>query len=407
MLLTMVVLVAGRHSTVQAQPKLHIPHTTLDAGQLWAGDKLRAKFRFPNDGDKPLIIREVLDSCAGNCPGPRNIRIDPGATWAWEAALRTDKLRSNFSKSTLVRTNDPANPDVRVVMTGSCTRPIDMNPANVFFSRVTGDEPITKHVAITNHRADMLRLALPPTDPESPYRYRLRERVPGREFDLAVTIDPPFEPGIHREILSMDYNADEIEWPRCRVAFVDGQPVHISPAELALIAADRGRTIQFDIINHGKRPVTLNSMHGNDRHLHGRLALKTIEQGRAWQGSLTVPLDYTPPPGAQIAFAFAAPWDRRLAIDIGWQPEAPTSVETRDPLEEAAQPTPSHPLAGAFVTEDTSGAAFSHENFLDQTTVVVLFYGDEQKSQDWLKRVEAFRRELDDEEIRFVAVGMA
>lgn len=92
-------------------------NTTIDYGKITKGADGEREFKFKNTGKAPLIITEAKGSCGCTVPSYPKEPIMPGQTSAIKVKYDTQRV-GQFTKYVTLTTNDPANAEVRLTISG-------------------------------------------------------------------------------------------------------------------------------------------------------------------------------------------------------------------------------------------------------------------------------------------------
>lgn len=108
----------------RAKPRLVIEETSFDSGDVAPDTPMIHDFLVRNEGDAPLIIEEVRPGC-GCSVADFDRTIAPGQTGKISIAVKVYNEWSgqNVRKVAWVFTNDPLNPQLRLIMTGHVLPP--------------------------------------------------------------------------------------------------------------------------------------------------------------------------------------------------------------------------------------------------------------------------------------------
>ncbi len=218
----------------QPQPKLVYDTLEADAGDVWMGSDGAVRWNISNVGDAPLHLDVGLTCCTALRSGPRRRTVAPGATTTYD--LLVDKRARGphrMERHVLVRTNDRDHLEIRLTVSVNvlCAVLLDGNyPGGVQFGDVKRDSgPLTKTITITRGDGGPLKprvLAasiseytlknageVKLSEPEA----NLREVKAGKEYELSLTIRPPWPTGaINGEVrLATGFGPQ----PECKVSF--------------------------------------------------------------------------------------------------------------------------------------------------------------------------------------------
>lgn len=187
-------------------PVLQLDRSEIDLGQLIRGQTGQATFVLSNGGSAPLEILEVEPGCRCTVVDFDRI-IAPGGSGALVASLETDDLHGKQARWVKVRTNDPMNPEVRLVLIGEVVGSVNLFPRDKarLSDRTPGGDTATMLIRKEESESGVLEIAdVQPGEPWLKVRAtRLDERVrvaPGTpmpsvgdwRLDLSIGDDAPY-----------------------------------------------------------------------------------------------------------------------------------------------------------------------------------------------------------------------
>jgi hypothetical protein len=177
------------------QPVIDIPNKIQDFGMVAKGEKIRATFEVRNTGKAPLEVTQVRPTC-GCTVANFDRTIAPGATGKVMAEVDTTGFSGPISKAVLVFSNDPATPQVNLVIKAEVRAFIEVLPRPlVIFRNVLQGEPATEKLVLVS--ADGSDFKIEGAEASGgPYQLAYKElgekeRVPehkGSQWELTVTV---------------------------------------------------------------------------------------------------------------------------------------------------------------------------------------------------------------------------
>jgi hypothetical protein len=101
------------------QPRLELPETSFQAGQVQPGGLVTHEFELKNEGDAPLIINQIQAGCSCLVTTPDQAAIEPGATGRVTVSLSVFRewAGRRVSRAVWLLTNDPLAPQARLLIT--------------------------------------------------------------------------------------------------------------------------------------------------------------------------------------------------------------------------------------------------------------------------------------------------
>ncbi len=177
------------------KPVIDIAEKIKDFGTVPKGEKIRANFQVKNSGTAPLEISQVRPTC-GCTVADFDRSVPPGGTGRIDAEVDTTGFSGPISKAILVFSNDPATPQVNLVIKADVRAFIEVLPRPlIIFSNVLQGEPKTEKLVLVSADGSDFKVEGASAS-GGPYTLAYRElaekeRVPerkGSQWELAVTI---------------------------------------------------------------------------------------------------------------------------------------------------------------------------------------------------------------------------
>jgi hypothetical protein len=169
-------------------PQAIIRETAFDFGTVMEDQALTHTFVIQNAGGARLEILEVDPDC--NCTVPKYDRtIAPGGQGEITLTIKPFTVRRQFKKSTAVRFNDPAQPEVKLILTGVAVPAVEIQPSHIVNLRgvaqhnLQGQVRFISHLSkpweITDYRTnipDKIELSLKAVEPGKVYVLEIRNK---------------------------------------------------------------------------------------------------------------------------------------------------------------------------------------------------------------------------------------
>lgn len=178
-----------------AQPVIDVVEKIKDFGTVPKGDKIRATFDVRNTGKAPLEITQVRPTC-GCTVASFDRTIPPGGTGKIAAEVDTTGFSGPISKAVLVFSNDPATPQVNLVIKADVRAFIEVLPRPlIIFRNVLQGEPASERLVLLSADGSDFKVE---SAEASGGTYQLaykelgeKERIPdrkGSQWELTVTV---------------------------------------------------------------------------------------------------------------------------------------------------------------------------------------------------------------------------
>jgi hypothetical protein len=322
---------AGGTPVVTAGPRIQFAEATHDFGRIDAGTVVKHDFVFTNTGTAVLEIKEVRPGCGCTTAGAWDRQVEPGHTGRIPLQFNPAGFSGAVAKSASVTCNDPAQPNVSLQIKGTVFRPIEVTPQSVFFN-VPGEAqtPETRVVRILNHLDAPLTLS-EPVCTNTAFRAELKTLKEGKEFELRVTVQPPFAAGALQAPVTLKTSATNT--PVLSIpAYVSVQPVvSVMPTQISLPAGPLATAMQpsVTIRNTGTNALELTDAAIN---LEGAtVSLKPLQPGRLFALQVSLPAGLQLPPTQRVAVTVKSNHPKHPVLTVPlYQPaRAPAAAVTR------------------------------------------------------------------------------
>ena len=186
---------AAQKAPEAPQPAIDVVEKIKDFGTVPKGDKIRATFDVRNTGKAPLEITQVRPTC-GCTVASFDRTIPPGGTGKIAAEVDTTGFSGPISKAVLVFSNDPATPQVNLVIKADVRAFIEVLPRPlIIFRNVLQGEPASERLVLLSADGSDFKVE---SAEASGGTYQLvykelgeKERIPdrkGSQWELTVTV---------------------------------------------------------------------------------------------------------------------------------------------------------------------------------------------------------------------------
>ncbi len=191
-------------------PKIRFAASVFDFGTVAAGTVVNHDYVFTNAGASPLVVTGVLPSCDCTTVGEWSAVVEAGQTGRIPVRFASAGYGGAIDKWIMVASNDPAQPQVKLVLAGVVRKPIDVAPPNAVFTPVVGSPAgESRVIRITNNTGEPLVLSAPASRSRA-FAVELRTVRPGQEFELHVTTVPPFGTGTISGLVTVRTNSSQV-----------------------------------------------------------------------------------------------------------------------------------------------------------------------------------------------------
>jgi hypothetical protein len=184
-LLFLLLLTPAGVSPVQAQPRVEVPVTVHDFGQVREDMALNYPFIVRNTGDQDLKILEVDPDC--DCTVPHYDRvIPPGQEGKINLELKPFSVVNAFKKVTTIRFNDPRQKSVKLVLKGEAAKSLEILPSHIVRLRGAPEDKLTAQVRFISHLPFPWEITKFENSIPEKIEVSLKTEKPGKEYVIEV-----------------------------------------------------------------------------------------------------------------------------------------------------------------------------------------------------------------------------
>ncbi|MBN1491583.1 MAG: DUF1573 domain-containing protein, partial [Phycisphaerae bacterium] len=242
------------------QPVIQVDNAEHDFGSVWAGPKLTHTFKITNAGTAPLKILSIKLTCDCTEAAKTPESLAPGETGDFPFVLDTKKVRNVYRRTILILSNDPVTPTLQLAVKGESKQRIKIEPAGAYFGILSGSEPQTRVIRITNNMDAPLKLTFGGLPANAQFAFELQETTPGKQYELRVATVPPYTPGELQALIGLRTNLAEEPAISIRAYARVPDRVDVVPTMILVPkteAEDKGHTTLMRLTNYGTPPVKL------------------------------------------------------------------------------------------------------------------------------------------------------
>ncbi|OQY58234.1 MAG: hypothetical protein B6245_12945 [Desulfobacteraceae bacterium 4572_88] len=125
---------------VASEPRMVFEDTTYDFGIAGPGQEITYAFRFENTGSAILKTEKISTDCGCAAALASEKKIPPGGSSIIEAVFETRRYEGRQEKTISVYSNDPENPESRLIIKGTIKRDVTLVPQGIHFGDVEKGE---------------------------------------------------------------------------------------------------------------------------------------------------------------------------------------------------------------------------------------------------------------------------
>lgn len=119
-------------------PRFALENSGYSFGNVVQGDSLSHSFVIKNQGSKPLIITDVVESCSCTLAKLADRQIAPGSSTVLEVRYRPNGITGPDRQILTLRTNDPENSEVIITIAANVEADLKFDPDII---RLISDDP--------------------------------------------------------------------------------------------------------------------------------------------------------------------------------------------------------------------------------------------------------------------------
>jgi hypothetical protein len=179
------VLCAPLAAAATIGPKVQVPETTYDFGEVFEDRQLSHTFTIKNIGGALLEIKNIDSDCACTA-AESDRRIPPGGQGRITLTIAPYSVLRQFAKKTKVFFNDPDQPQVVLTMKGYGKPFIEIQPSHIIRFRGKPGEELTGQVRFTSHLPDPWEIKEVKTTIPQFIDVTVKAEEPGRVYVVEV-----------------------------------------------------------------------------------------------------------------------------------------------------------------------------------------------------------------------------
>lgn len=237
-------------------PKIVIVESIKDYGTIPKGQELVWDFTVKNEGKADLVIDQVKPSC-GCTVANFDKSIKPGATGKIGLKVETKAFSGPISKSATVTSNDPANPNMTIVIKAIVKPYVDVLPQGyVRFSAIQG-EPAMQNVTLVTEEKTPFKVDKVDTPADKPWltakvvevadKDRIQGRGDNKQYKVEISLGKEAPVGLLNEKLVAHTNIEKAQTIDITVSGLVRPLISVTPQQL-----------NFGDVTVGAEPTTRN-----------------------------------------------------------------------------------------------------------------------------------------------------
>jgi hypothetical protein len=240
-------------------PKINFSEILHQFGRVKSSDVLRHDFIVTNTGSAVLELTDVKPSCGCTMAGTWDRQIQPGQTGKIPIQFSPANFNGTVTKSVTVTCNDPAQAVHTLQIQATIWRPIDVQPAYVYFMPIEGEETNdTRIVHITSNLEEPLILE-PPQCSHPAFTLELKTVQPGKHFELHVKYSGPASNAMAQTSITVKTSSTNLPLITIAANAMPQPALAVTPMQITLPAAPQSSGYRHTqvIRNNSSTPLKL------------------------------------------------------------------------------------------------------------------------------------------------------
>lgn len=232
-------------------PNIVVKEPVYNFGEKDNNLSVEHTFEILNDGNVSLEISKTQTSCGCTVADLSQKVIPPGETATLKAVLSLKNKRGQQKKNITVHSNDPDTPTLQLILEGTATSLLTINPERVFMSGISQDEEVIRTVEIISKEKPLAikgvknELAQIDTDLET-----IRE---GHEYRLTIRTRPPLQVGrFQNQVYLEPEQPDQSRISILVMGDVVG-PLAFAPQEIIIQSASADPITRYVVVRPGSQ----------------------------------------------------------------------------------------------------------------------------------------------------------
>jgi hypothetical protein len=330
--------------------KIAFDQSVFDFGTSWAGEPVKHVYVVTNTGNAPLEISRVHPSCGCTTAGNYSTNIPPGKTGTISIQFDNSHYSGAVTKTIDVFSNARNSSRAQLTLHGIVKKALEVIPLQaIITAQDDATVPATATVKIVNNR-DVPVTISDPVSANKKYIPELKTIKPGREYELTISIEPPYTSPNAPGTIALKTTIPE--QPLLTVTAITSiqKSVQVSPAQIVVgPPTDHWTTNRVFIRGNGVTHLTLEEPQSSD----SRLDVKLVALGtpNLYNLIVAIPPNYGIPNGEHVTATLKSNHPRYPVITV-------PIVQSLRPRGLAGQPH--YPVSPLVKQASTNGVAPAH-----------------------------------------------
>ena len=324
-------------------PKIEFSATVYDFGKVTPAELVKHDFAFTNIGQANLEISDVRPGCGCTTAGPWTRNVPPGKTGIIPLQFNPANFSGGVVKSAVILCNDPEQTNVRLQLSGTVWKPIEVTPTSVIFSFPSEFQSNqTKIIRILSNLDQPLTLSNLQC-PNQCFRLELETEIPGKQFVLHATAIPPFASTPVVAPITLKTSSSRIPVLTLSASVFLQPAITVSPQQIVLPPGPLARAINsaLTIRNDGTNALKLWEVRqtlpqpvavARVTHLRPQVRILEPKAGRLFEVTATFPQGFELKEGEKLELTFESNHPQFTLIKVPvFQPKPPLRIPSSPP----------------------------------------------------------------------------
>ena len=249
-LVLLVIAMAGMPAW--AAPRAAVQERAHHFGEKSPRGKAAHTFRLRNDGDEPLVIRDVSASCGCTIADLSHDRIPPGDSAKLTAEVDLSGQSGLLEKRITVKTNAPNGKEIELWLRGRVKPRVEVSPKRVHFGRVGRNAEKSRGITLSGRAGEAVSVKAFHKHGDFFELRRVGSKRAKGPVRFEVALLPPLEEGRSKGKAHIEMADEEVGMLTIPVSAYVAGAVGVSPERLVLSAEEGGVATRHVIVSPGE-----------------------------------------------------------------------------------------------------------------------------------------------------------
>lgn len=168
------------------KPRISFAENRYDFGKIYIGESLKHGFKFKNIGSDELIIKNVKSSCGCTAALVSKDRLLNNEEGEVEIKFNPGSFVGKVTKSVVVNSNDPENPQYKLTITGEIIEEVIVNQKLINFGIIKKGGTRTRNIEIKT--VPELNIEIKKVESPNPYITIAQNKIQDNHYNYQVEI---------------------------------------------------------------------------------------------------------------------------------------------------------------------------------------------------------------------------